>query len=76
MSTTRAKHHPALKKVGARLRELRLAKGLTQEALGHAAHLERAYVSGVERGVFNVSVDALGRLADALKVPLRELFSF
>jgi len=72
----RAKHHPALKKVGARLKELRLAKGVTQEALAHAADLERAYVSGVERGQFNVSVNALGRLADALRVPLRELFQF
>jgi transcriptional regulator with XRE-family HTH domain len=70
------KHHPVLKKVGARLRELRNEQNLSQEALAHAADLERAFVSGVERGEFNVSVNALGRLADALKVHIRELFDF
>jgi transcriptional regulator with XRE-family HTH domain len=72
----RKKHHPAVKAVGARLKALRLQKGLSQEALAHAARLERAYISGVERGQFNVSVSSLGYLADALDVPLSELFSF
>jgi len=49
---------------------------MSQEALAHAADLERAYVSGLERGKFNVSIDALGRLADVLNVHLRELFDF
>jgi len=69
-------HHPALKKVGARLRAARQHRGLSQEGLAHAAGLERAYVSGVERGQFNVSVDVLGRLADVLKIHIRELFDF
>jgi len=70
------KHHPALKKVGARLRALRIERGISQEALAHSANLERAFVSGVERGHFNVSIDALGRLTDVLKVPLASLFDF
>ena len=72
----RKSKHPALKKVGGRLRELRKSRELSQEALAHAAELERAYVSGVERGEFNVSVVALARLARALRVPLRAFFDF
>ena len=72
----RKKHHGAVRQVGARLREIRLQRKLSQEALAHAAHLERAFVSGVERGQFNVSVDALGRLADALHVHIRDFFAF
>jgi transcriptional regulator with XRE-family HTH domain len=49
---------------------------MSQEALAHAAGLERAYVSGVERGKFNVSVDTLVRLARALEVPIRQFFDF
>jgi transcriptional regulator with XRE-family HTH domain len=49
---------------------------MSQEALAHAAHLERAYVSGVERGEFNVSVDTLVRLARVLGVHIREFFNF
>jgi transcriptional regulator with XRE-family HTH domain len=68
--------NPVLKKLGARLRELRKDRHLSQEALAHAADLERAYVSGVERGAFNVSVVILSRLATALHIPLRSQFDF
>ena len=66
------------KKLGARLRAIRTARSprLSQEALAHAAGLERAYVSGVERGEFNVSVDTLVRLARVLRVDVREFFQF
>ena len=66
------------KKVGARVRAIRTAHRprLSQEALAHAADLERAYVSGVERGEFNISIDALARLARALNVHIRDFFDF
>ena len=59
---------------GKRLRELRKARGLSQEALAHACHLDRTYVGGVERGERNVSLVNIERLAAALGVPIRELF--
>jgi transcriptional regulator with XRE-family HTH domain len=62
--------------VGSRLQAIRRKRGLSQEALAHEADLERAFVSGVERGIFNISVDALARLADALQVHIREFFDF
>jgi transcriptional regulator with XRE-family HTH domain len=46
---------------------------MSQEALGLAAGLSRTYVSEVERGSRNVSIDNMGMLADALGVPLKHL---
>jgi transcriptional regulator with XRE-family HTH domain len=70
---TRASH-PILKKVGARLRKVRTAKGWSQEQVALAADMDRSYVSGLERGEFNVSLVALARLAKALKIEVSDLF--
>lgn len=66
--------HPALKKLGARLRDLRQERGLSQEALADTAGIGRSYMSGIERGVRNCSTLHLIRLAHALRVPVGELF--
>ncbi|MCV0334561.1 helix-turn-helix transcriptional regulator [Microbacterium sp.] len=60
--------------LGARVRELREALTLSQEAFAHKAGLDRTYVSGVERGRRNPTLDVLYRLADALEVEVRDLF--
>ena len=65
--------HPLLKRVGGRLRKARQAKKWSQEALAHAANMDRSYVSGLERGEFNISLVALHRLARVLDVPLASL---
>lgn len=59
---------------GQRLRELRTAKGLSQEALALACDLDRTYIGGIERGERNVSLVNIQKIADALHVPVRELF--
>lgn len=60
---------------GERLRNLRTRAGLSQEDLAHEAGLDRTYVSGIERGVRNPSLRNIARLAGALGVPVRDLFS-
>ena len=65
---TRA-HHPLLTRVGTRIRKIRTERGLSQEAVAHAADMDRSYLSGLERGEFNVSLLALAKIARALKVP-------
>ena len=52
------------------MRKVRRAKGLSQEQLAHAANMDRSYVSGLERGEFNVSLLALAKLARVLGVRL------
>lgn len=58
---------------GKRVRELRLATGLSQEALAHKAGIDRTYMSGVERGVRNPSLKNIARIAKALDVGVAEL---
>ena len=50
------------------LRLFRSKKGLTQEALAAEADVDRTYISGIENGSFNASVDVIDRLSAALNV--------
>lgn len=59
--------------LGQRIRALRIEKALSQEALAEASGLDRTYVSGVERGVRNPSLESLNALASGLQVTLSEL---
>lgn len=59
---------------GKRLRELRTAKGLSQEALALASELDRTYIGGIERGERNVSLVNIEKIAAGLGVAVRELF--
>lgn len=61
---------------GARLREQRLAAGLTQEALALAAGSTKAHVSNIERGLSSVSDGLRMRLAAALTTTAAELFPY
>jgi transcriptional regulator with XRE-family HTH domain len=58
---------------GRRLRELRLERGLSQEALSFEADLDRSYIGQVERGECNISIENMAKLARALKVKLSDL---
>ncbi|WP_078500307.1 helix-turn-helix domain-containing protein [Wenjunlia vitaminophila] len=58
---------------GRRVREYRLSVGLSQEELAEAAGIHRTYVSSLERGQRNVSLDNIIALARALKVDAAHL---
>lgn len=62
------------KKFGQRVKELRQAIGLSQEAFADQCGFARSYMSRVERGGANPSLDAVQTLADALNVKVFELF--
>ena len=66
--------HPALKRLGLRIRSLREEQGLSQEALADIATIGRSYMSGIERGVRNCSTLHLLRLSKALRVRIGEFF--
>ncbi len=61
--------------LGWNLRQLRVARGLSQERLALAAGIDRAYVGRVERGSENVTVSTLEAMAKALAVPVSVLFA-
>ena len=55
------------------LRKIRRFKNFSQEELSFRSELSKTYISEVETGNRSISVDAMGRLADALNLPL-EIF--
>ena len=61
------------KQIGARIRETRLAKGLSQEELAFEADLHRAYIGQIERGEKNIGVQNLQKIATALKIKISKL---
>lgn len=63
------------KEFGAAVRFRRDHLGISQEELAGRAGLHRTYISDVERGARNVSLESIHRLAEALEIPLSILFS-
>ena len=61
--------------LGLALRQRRIAIGVSQERLGELSGLDRTYISGIERGVRNPTIDSLSRIAKALECELSELLA-
>lgn len=61
------------KVVAANVRDLRKAKGLSQEAFADDCGLHRTYIGAIERAERNVSIDNIERMALALGVPAARL---
>jgi transcriptional regulator with XRE-family HTH domain len=57
------------------VRQLREMKGWSQERLAAEAHLHATYLSGVERGKRNISLENIAKLAKALDVPIAAPFN-
>jgi len=62
--------------LGARIREIRKARGLTQEQLAEMIDVEQKHVSRIESGKNYPTIDRLEKMAAALKVPLMGFFDF
>jgi len=63
-----------LARFGRRVRDLRKARGLSQEDFAAECGLDRTYISGIERGRRNVSLRNLEVIAKAFGISLAELF--
>ena len=64
---------PWLIRLGQRLKSLRTQRGMTQEGLAEAAGFHPTYIQKVEAARISPSLDALVRLAGALRVPVATL---
>lgn len=60
-------------RLGQNVRQLREARGLTQEQLARIARVPRATWSHVESGAGNPTLAVLDKVASALQVPIEEL---
>ena len=54
---------------GERLKKIRTQKSLSQEQLSYLADIDRSYISDVERGARNISLENIYKLASALNIP-------
>jgi len=58
---------------GKRVKELRQARELSQEALAHLAELDRTYIPSIEKGERNVSIEVIQKLSIAFGISISEL---
>jgi transcriptional regulator with XRE-family HTH domain len=62
------------RRLGARIRELRLKRGWTQDVFADKSGFHRAQVGAFERGEMNLTLASLLLLAQSLKVNVIDLF--
>lgn len=62
------------KQFGAAIIKLRKERGLSQERFAIEAGIDRRYMSDIENGRRNVSLDIIERIGNNLNLPLSELF--
>jgi len=60
---------------GKAIRRRRRELDLSQEALAEKAELHRTYISSIERGTRNPSLENIKKLADALDISIANLFA-
>ena len=65
--------HDVAKQFGQRVRKVRLERELSQEALAAKADIDRAFLSGIERGVENPTLFTIQAIADALEIRVGNL---
>jgi transcriptional regulator with XRE-family HTH domain len=62
-----------LEKFGQHLKNLRTAKGMTQEELSYACDMELSQVYRIEKGKINATLTTLEALAKGLEISVGEL---
>src|SRR5579871_6306622 len=62
------------KAFGAIVKLRRTRQGLSQEALAEKANLHRTYITDIERGTRNLTLESISKLARALGISMREFF--
>lgn len=61
------------KKIGKRIKDVRLSKGLTQQEVTERAGFYRTYIGLIENGKYSPSVFTVWRIAKAIKIDLGDI---
>jgi transcriptional regulator with XRE-family HTH domain len=61
-------------RIGQRIRELRSKLGISQEQLALRSELDRTYMTSVENGKRNISIQNIKKIIDALETTFEEFF--
>jgi|TARA_B100001964_G_scaffold240081_1_gene309091 transcriptional regulator with XRE-family HTH domain len=59
---------------GNKVKQFRLELGISQEELAFRSGLHRTYISDLERGNRNVSLETIQKIANALNISIDKLF--
>lgn len=62
-------------RIGKAIVRLRAARGISQEKMALEAKIDRRYMSDIENGKRNISIDILSRIADYFGIALSDLVS-
>lgn len=65
--------HPCRLIFAQNMRQMRRLKEISQEELSFRADVSKTYICEIESGSRAVSIDVMGRVADALEIPLEKL---
>lgn len=63
-------------KFGQKIKELREARGMTQESLALTIDVDKSYIGRIERAERFANLKTIINIADALEVPVKDLFDF
>lgn len=67
--------NPKTVSFGKKVREIRKAKGISQENLALLANINRSYMGQIERGEFNLTLTKIYQLSEALEVDIVDFFT-
>lgn len=59
---------------GQAIRKLRMEQGISQEKFADLCNLHRTYISDIERGVRNISLENIDKMAIALNIRISDIF--
>ncbi|HET6243582.1 MAG: helix-turn-helix transcriptional regulator [Bacteroidetes bacterium] len=74
MNTTRNKEY--IIAFGEQIRKLRKEKSMSMEKLAEQADIEYSQIAKIEKGKINTTISTVFNLANALQLPVEDLFKF
>jgi transcriptional regulator with XRE-family HTH domain len=62
------------KRIGSKLRKIRVARGITQEELAYSAGIDYSFYNQIENGKRNTTVRTLTKICRVLKIKVKDIF--